>query len=118
MSNYPAGAADDPEAPWNEPMEVDVDVTVRQTLVKETVVRHDADDDGDVMALFRCQQRTPLEVMECCYKIAAQLMREGRRWTAGIDLATLKADCADWFEEELTGCLIEKNRQDGRNEYD
>ena len=34
MENYPAGAANDPRAPYNEPPEVEV--TVRQVLVKET----------------------------------------------------------------------------------
>ena len=37
--NYPAGA-DTPDAPWNQcdPPEIDIDVTVRETLVKDTSV--------------------------------------------------------------------------------
>ena len=98
MDNYPMGAAMDAMAPWNEPMDEDVDVTFSQTLVKETVVVREAGSDDDVMELFRQQQRTALEVIGCCDTIVRQLLKEGRRWVAGIDLASLKMDCSDWGE--------------------
>ena len=38
MDNYPPGAAHDPNAPYNEEPCPDIDVTVRATLVKDTVL--------------------------------------------------------------------------------
>ena len=37
-SNYPPGAANDPRAPYNERPLKEVDVTVKTSLIKETVV--------------------------------------------------------------------------------
>ena len=36
--NYPPGAANDPRAPYNERPGMETEVTVRTTLIKETVV--------------------------------------------------------------------------------
>ena len=37
-SNYPPGAANDPRAPYNERPLEEIDVTVKTSLIKETVV--------------------------------------------------------------------------------
>ena len=102
----------------------EVDVSVRQTLVKETVVevygQHtcverewdacegryvsicSTEVDDDLTERFREQQRTALEVINCCARLVEQLMKDGHRWFAHIDLARLKSDCSNWEEEEFT----------------
>jgi len=102
---------------------IEKDVTVSQTLIKETCVEtyeqhtcverewdaaegryvHIAftEADDDLTERFREQQRTALEVIGCCDKIVTQLMKDGHRWYEHIDLARLKADCEDWEEVEL-----------------
>ena len=131
MDNYPAGAANDPRAPWNEPEGTEIDVTVTATLVKETVVMgsgshkcveceiepdgsrsyigfEESDDDPD--DLFRDQQRTPLEIIQACEWICRQLNKEGRHFVhceikkgskRCIDVRRLIDDCMDWDETEI-----------------
>ena len=106
----------------NEEM-MEVDVSVRQTLLKTTVVEAYEEHEGwerewdaaegryvnicstevddDLKERFRSQQRTALEVIGCCERLVKELMKDGHRWYAHIDLAQLKSDCADWEEEEL-----------------
>jgi hypothetical protein len=122
-SNYPPGAANDPRAPYNEPCPHEEDVTVKQLLVKEnsvetyeqhTCVEREWDAaegryvttvfteyDDDLAERFHEQQRTALEVITCCERLVNQLMKDGHRWYAHIDLARLKEDCANWQEEEF-----------------
>ena len=38
MNNYPPGAANDPNAPYNQEDPPEIDVTVKQLLVKETCI--------------------------------------------------------------------------------
>ena len=38
MNNYPPGAANDPRAPYNERPLEEIDVTVKTSLIKETVI--------------------------------------------------------------------------------
>ena len=131
MDNYPAGAANDSRAPWNEPEGVEIEVTVTATLVKETVVMGSGshkcveceiepdgsrsyigfeESDDDVDDLFRDQQRTPLEIIQACEWICRQLNKEGRHFVhceikkgskRCIDVRRLLIDCMDWEETEI-----------------
>ena len=102
-------------------MENEFEVTVRQTLVKTTSVFTDAvhdcverdydattgryeysssaEPDCDLEELFAEQQRSPLEIIRCCEQICKQLLSEGRRRCAKVDLAELRIDCENWEEE-------------------
>ena len=44
MDNYPPGAANDPNAPYNETLAQEVDVTVRTKLTKDTCIFADTHD--------------------------------------------------------------------------
>ena len=98
-------------------------MTVRQTLTKTTSVfteavhqcverEYDAmaggyaytsfaEPDCDLRELFAEQQRSALEIIQCCERICKQLLDEGRRRCAKVDLAELRHDCEYWENEEL-----------------
>jgi hypothetical protein len=94
MSNYPAGAANDPDAPYNEPDWAEIEVTATATLVKETVVLGSGthtcaeceiepdgsrsyvsfeESDDDPAELFRNQCKTPAEIFRDCGKVIKEL---------------------------------------------
>lgn len=102
--NYPLGAANDPRAPYNAPMECEIDVTARQELYKDLTLWTDDDHvlmHDDIMELYHEQQRTPLEIIGCCEKIVKQLIDDGHSLYARIPLSLLKDDCMGWCEESL-----------------
>ena len=104
-------------------MENEFEVTVRQTLTKTTSVFTEAvhecverdydataggyaytpfaEPDCDLKELFAEQQRSALEIIRCCERICKQLLNEGRRSCAKVDLAELLDACAGWEEEEF-----------------
>ena len=121
--NYPPGAANDPRAPYNEKPLLEVDVTAKSTLIKETVVetseRHtvverEIEADGsystiayeepeiDLKDAFESEQRRPIEIIRDCEKICKELAKNGMRFYAGIYLPTLVDDCEGWEEEEFS----------------
>ena len=121
MNNYPPGAANDPRAPYNErPME-EVDVTVKTSLVKETVVETSEghwvreteiepdgsrstvsfyETDEDLKETFLGAHRSAIQIIRDCEKIAKALLADGKRFFAGIYIPILIDDCEDWEEEE------------------
>ena len=121
--NYPLGAAGDPRAPYNEPMEQEIEVTATATLVKETVVLGSGshtcteceiepdgtrsyvsftESDDDVKELFRDQDKSPIELITALEKIVRQLMKDQNlRFYARYDLAELRDACAGWEETEF-----------------
>ena len=131
MDNYPAGAANDPRAPWNEPEGVEIEVTVTATLVKETVVTGSGshkcveceiepdgsrsytcfeESDDDVDDLFRDQDKSPAEIFAECEKVVKELKRlilarkiEGvdSLYFAKVYLPTLLDALSGWEETEL-----------------
>ena len=124
MENYPAGAANDPRAPYNEPPEVEVEVTVRQVLVKETClltsethecVEREYDPcegryvytafrecDSDLKELYEeSGERTALDIIRACEKLCRQLTADGTTFYAGMNINRLLGDCEDWEEEEM-----------------
>ena len=104
-------------------MENEFEVTVSQTLVKTTSVFTDnvhqcverdydataggyaytssVEPDCDLSELFSEQQRSALEIIQCCEQICKQLLSEGRRRCAKVDLSELYHDCEGWENEKL-----------------
>ncbi len=104
-------------------MENEFEVTVRQTLAKTTSVFTDAvhqcverdydataggytytsfaEPDCDLGELFAEQQRSALEIIRDCEKIANQLIKDGKHFYAGVSLNRLLDSCAGWEETEL-----------------
>ena len=108
--NYPPGAANDPRAPYNEKPDPEIEVTVRSTLIKETVVigceayqfvEYDYDPLDDLEECFRSQDKTPIQIIMDCQRIVGELLREKKRTYAGIYLPHLLDACEGWEEEEL-----------------
>ena len=121
-SNYPPGAANDPRAPYNERPLEEVDVTVKTTLVKETVIEtseghmvceSEIEPDGtrshvsffepdvDLKEAFLDAHRSAIQIIRDCEKIAKALQKDNKRFFANIYLPSLIDDCDDWEEEEL-----------------
>ena len=126
MNNYPAGAANDPRAPYNEPREMEVEVTVRQVLVKETTVFADGEThecverdidpdtgryeytattecDDDLHAAYEDQHLTPLQIINSCHTICRVLVSEytDLEICSTFNLRMLAAECEGWEEEEI-----------------
>ena len=121
MSNYPPGAANDPRAPYNERPNMETEVTVKTTLIKETVVEtseghyvreSEIEPDGsrstvgfyetdeDLKETFLNAHRSAIQIIRDCEKIAKVLLADGKRFYASIYIPTLIDDCDEWEEEE------------------
>ena len=122
MNNYPPGAANDPRAPYNERPGMETEVTVRTTLVKETVVETseghmvcetEIEPDGtrshvsffepdvDLKESFLNAHRSTIQIIRDCKKICKALLADGNRFFASIYIPTLIDDCEGWEEEEI-----------------
>ena len=120
--NYPHGAANDPRAPYNERPLEEVDVTVKTSLIKETVIETseghwvqetEIEPDGtrshvsffepdvDLTEAFLNAHRRPIQIIRDCEKICKELITNGMRFYAGIYLSSLADDCEDWEEENF-----------------
>ena len=118
--NYPPGAANDPRAPYNERPMLEVDVTAKSVLIKETVVetseRHtvverEIEPDGsystiayeepeiDLRDAFESELRRPIEIIRDCQKICQELVKVGNIWFAKKYIPKLIDDCEGWEEE-------------------
>ena len=123
MNNYPPGAANDPHAPYNERMLEEVEVTVKTSLIKETVVETSEghwvqeteiepdgsrstvgfyETDEDLKETFLNAHRSAIQIIRDCQKVCHELVRVGKRFLAGIYIPTLINDCEDWEEKELS----------------
>ena len=102
MDNYPMGAANDPDAPYNQAddAELEVERDYDATAGGYTYTSF-AEPDCGLGELFAEQQRSALEIIQCCERICKQLLDEGRRRCAKVDLAELRHDCEGWEEMEL-----------------
>ncbi len=122
MSNYPPGAENDPDAPYNEPQREEVEVLVKQTLTKEDViymppayshVEYEYDPvegrnvgttiteyGDDLEEHYENQHLTPMEIIQKCKKIVQELRKNGERWYANVNLSELENECEDWEVEE------------------
>lgn len=118
--NYPPGAANDPRAPYNERPMLEVDVTAKSVLIKETVVEtsehhtvveREIEPDGsystiayeepeiDLRDAFESEQRRPIEIIRDCQKICQELVKVGNIWFAKKYIPKLIDDCEGWEEE-------------------
>ena len=119
-NNYPPGAANDPCAPYNERPLEEVEVTVKTSLIKETVIEtseghmvceSEIEPDGttshvsffepdvDLKETFLNAHRSAIQIIRDCEKISKALLANGNHFFAGIYLPTLIDDCEDWEEE-------------------
>ena len=122
MNNYPPGAANDPRAPYNERPGMETEVTIRTTLIKETVVESSEghwvqeseiepdgsrstvgfyETDEDLKETFLGAHRSAIQIIRDCEKIAKALLADGNRFYATIYIPTLIDDCEDWEEEDF-----------------
>ena len=120
--NYPPGAANDPCAPYNERPGMETEVTVKTTLIKETVVEtseghwvqeSEIEPDGsrssvgfyetdeDLKETFLGAHRSAIQIIRDCEKIAKALLADGNRFYATIYIPTLIDDCEEWEEEDF-----------------
>ena len=120
--NYPPGAANDPQAPYNERPTEETEVTVKTSLIKETVVETseghmvcetEIEPDGtrstvsffepdvDLKEAFLDAHRPAIQIIRDCEKICTQLIKVGNRYFADIYLPALADDCQDWEEDEF-----------------
>ena len=120
--NYPPGAANDPCAPYNERPMLEVDVTAKSVLIKETVIETSEghyvreteiepdgtrstvgfyETDEDQTEAFLNAHRSAIQIIRDCEKIAKTLLADGNRFFASIYIPTLIDDCQDWEEEKI-----------------
>ena len=120
--NYPPGAVNDPRAPYNERPGMETEVTVKTTLIKETVIETSEghyvceteiepdgsrsavgfyETDEDLKETFLDAHRSAIQIIRDCEKISKELINNGMRFYAGIYIPTLIDDCDDWEEEKL-----------------
>ena len=120
--NYPPGAANDPRAPYNERPLEGVDVTVKTSLIKETVIETSEghwvqeteiepdgtrstvsfyETDEDLKETFLNAHRSAIQIIRDCQTIARQLVTDGKCFYAHIYLPSLIDDCDDWEEENF-----------------
>ena len=122
IDNYPPGAANDPRAPYNERPGMETEVTIRTTLIKETVVESSEghwvqeseiepdgsrstvgfyETDEDLKETFLGAHRSAIQIIRDCQKICQTLLADGNRFYATIYIPTLIDDCEDWEEEDF-----------------
>jgi hypothetical protein len=124
MSNYPPGAANDPNAPYNQEDPPEVEVTVTETLVKEmcicsygshTGVDYEYDpDEGRAIAVpyvehadlaedYKNDHRTAGQCLNDSYRVIKALYdeRKPNRFYEHVDLLRLLDDLEGWQTEEF-----------------
>ena len=102
-NNYPAGAANDPNAPYNQE-DVEMEVLVQQKLEKTTTVLTSNPNgmwtNETLLELYQGQNRTVTEVLTACEKVIEQLIGTGVKLYARTWLPGLLDDCKGWEEVE------------------
>ena len=95
MNNYPPGAANDPTAPYNEPLAEPYQVLVSITLSKEFTVDVLKTEDRDVdESDVRLEKFLPDEILNA-------VAHQGNP-NLKMALENMKKDAADWVVDELT----------------
>lgn len=119
MNNYPPGAENDPNAPYNQQDPPEVEVTVTETLEKKDVVfsyggHYCCDtefdlaegrvihtqyyDPGDVEADWKEQRRSAEQCLHDAERVLKALIEEKkpRQMYAGVNIVDLYDDCSGW----------------------
>jgi hypothetical protein len=94
MNNYPPGAANDPDAPYNQPLAEPYEVTVSMTLSKTftvDVLKHEDRliDEADI----RLQRFLPDEIL----KLVSEKDSEYRK----LILNQMRNDASDWIVDDI-----------------
>ena len=94
MNNYPPGAANDPDAPYNQPLAEPYEVTVSMTLSKTftiDVLKHEDRliDEADI----RLQRFLPDEIL----KLVSEKDSEYKK----LALNQMRSDASDWIVDEI-----------------
>jgi hypothetical protein len=94
MDNYPPGAANDPDAPYNQPLAEPYEVTVSMTLSKTftvDVIKHEDRliDEADV----RLQHFLPDEIL----KLVSEKDSEYKK----LILNQMRNDASDWVVDDI-----------------
>ena len=94
MNNYPPGAANDPDAPYNQPLAEPYEVTVSMTLSKTftvDVLKHEDRliDEADI----RLQHFLPDEIL----KLVSEKDSEYKK----LALNQMRSDASDWIVDEI-----------------
>ena len=101
MDNYPTGAANDPDAPYNEIPPREVGSVIRTTMTTDTTAfLAEGDDYRESWWKDEVEDSGLSSVLNRCEKIVKQLRREGHCYYAGVGLWKLEQDCHDWLEEK------------------
>ena len=111
MDNYPAGAAHDPQAPYNE-QEVEVEVVATATMQQITTVwidpEHYAVSDGgyeipeiDLQEAFENENEPLQETLRRCLKVLRAITAKGKTFYDGVYLTTLIMQLEAWSQEEF-----------------
>ena len=95
MNNYPLGAANDPDAPYNQPLAEPYKVTVSMTLSKTftiDVIKHEDRlvNEADV----RLQHFLPDEILKIISKLDTKYKKEL--------LSQMKSDASDWIVDDIS----------------
>lgn len=94
MNNYPPGAANDPDAPYNQPLAEPYEVTVSMTLSKTftiDVLKHE--DRLINEADIRLQRFLPDEIL----KLVSERDSEYKK----LILNQMRGDASDWVVDEI-----------------
>ena len=95
MNNYPPGAANDPTAPYNEPLAEPYHVLVSITLSKEFTVDVLKTEDREVdESDVRLEKFLPDEILHAVSHQDDPKLK--------MALENMKKDAADWMVDELT----------------
>lgn len=94
MDNYPIGAANDPDAPYNQPLaepyEVTVSITLSKTFTIDVLKSEDRlVDESDV----RLQKFLPDEILNEVAKPDSERHQ--------LELGQMRRDAADWVVDEI-----------------
>ena len=94
MNNYPPGAANDPDAPYNQPLAEPYEVTVSMTLSKTftvDVLKHEDRliDEADI----RLQRFLPDEIL----KLVSEKDSEYKK----LILNQMRNDASDWIVDDI-----------------
>ena len=94
MNNYPPGAANDPDAPYNQPLAEPYEVTVSMTLSKTftiDVLKHEDRliDEADI----RLQRFLPDEILKAVSEKDSEYKK--------LALNQMRSDASDWIVDEI-----------------
>ena len=123
MSNYPPGAADDRDAPYNQELPQQVEVSVSEILKKETTIdscsghwvnefEYEPDEGrsiatsfyetGNIEEDFHSQCRTAEQCLNDCAKVLKALYAADISFVNHVDIRALYHDCCGWEQEEIS----------------